>query len=376
VFFDNLSVNHYSGPMVEENHYYAFGLQMSGISDKALKSKYAQNKYRYNGKELQNQEFSDGSGLEDYDYGARMCDIQIGRWHKVDPFADKYEAISPYTYALNDPVNAIDHGGNLVIFVNGFMPDQWMGQDNRKYVSAPSPGTTATRGGYGPMSLQPNPGYSPYPGERTFATGSPTYLGQHFSYWGNENNPDAGIGGLFSQAFNDYNARYISASAGNASQAEDRYAEGMKAGQDLISQLDNGTITLGENETIKVIGHSQGAAFAAGIVSMLAKHNKYSSKLEVVYYLSPHQPGHFSHPSNVPGMQWSTLLDQVSGDNTNAMSLVNGGSDLEKINGISPQNTYVRSPKNKGYGGHLVDTYLDDLANYFRSQGIKVNVIQ
>jgi RHS repeat-associated protein len=84
---------------------------MAGISDKAIETQYTGNKYRYNTKELQSQEFNDGSGLELYDFSARMQDPQIGRFLMIDPSASKYSFVSPYAYVLNDPIRGSDPTG-------------------------------------------------------------------------------------------------------------------------------------------------------------------------------------------------------------------------------------------------------------------------
>ncbi len=86
---------------------------MNGISSKAAGG--INNKYKYNGKELQSGEFSDGSGLEEYDYGSRFQDPQIGKWITPDPLAEKFFDMTPYNYVANNTIINIDPDGEEYI---------------------------------------------------------------------------------------------------------------------------------------------------------------------------------------------------------------------------------------------------------------------
>src|SRR5690606_5554983 len=112
VFFDNLQVIHKPGPILEETHYYPFGLTMAGSSSKALAFGNPQNRFKFNdGTELANKEFSDGSGLEIYETPFRGYDPQIGRFHQLDQLAEVSLDWSPFVFASNNPISRNDRLG-------------------------------------------------------------------------------------------------------------------------------------------------------------------------------------------------------------------------------------------------------------------------
>ena len=105
--------------ILEENHYYPFGLKHQNYNvDKLDFETFPETgveivptnnqmyKYKFSGKELQEE-----LGLNLYDYGARNYDPTLGRWLSMDPKAETSRRFSPYAYALDNPVYYIDPDG-------------------------------------------------------------------------------------------------------------------------------------------------------------------------------------------------------------------------------------------------------------------------
>ncbi|MGE0930847.1 RHS repeat-associated core domain-containing protein [Peijinzhouia sedimentorum] len=103
VWYDQFSISSSQAVIIQENHYYPFGMQIAGL-ELDLDSR---NRYKFNGIERQT----------DLDLGLdlalfRSYDPSIGRWHQVDPKASARE--SPYAGMGNNPIYYADPLGDTV----------------------------------------------------------------------------------------------------------------------------------------------------------------------------------------------------------------------------------------------------------------------
>ena len=120
MFFDNTQVVHTRGAILEENHYYPFGMVMAGVSSQTAGN--LESKQKFQEQELAHKEFSDGSGLELYEFKYRMHDPQTGRFWQIDPLADKYVYNSTYAFSENQVISYRELEGLekvLAIFFHG-----------------------------------------------------------------------------------------------------------------------------------------------------------------------------------------------------------------------------------------------------------------
>jgi len=107
-------IRHYGRTVLAEHHYYPFGMlhfnrysQPNGKDD---------NRYLYNGKELQESLEHDWEGARPmevgfYQYGARNYDAPLVIWPTMDPHAENYYAWSPYNYVVSNPITRTDPRG-------------------------------------------------------------------------------------------------------------------------------------------------------------------------------------------------------------------------------------------------------------------------
>ncbi|HCN48619.1 MAG TPA: sugar-binding protein [Chryseobacterium sp.] len=309
--------------ILEENNYYPFGLNHSGYNSSPGTSSY---KYKYNGKELQETGY--------YDYGARMYMPDLGRWGTSDGKGELYLSKSPYSYANNTPVNAIDPDGNLVIFING----QHGGNGgSREYWSSSNPVGYMTANGGSPFAV-----YSRFD--------------QAVMRQLNDNNAmyvDGAMGGWKNTFFATEN---VNTSVTN--RINSGFAQGKKDAAEIIKNLARDETSGAIVETIKIVTHSMGGAYGKGYVKALKeyiaglpKEQQKQIKITLVADFDPFQAGSLKVDPNIKTQQF------IHEDNENIKGI--GWLANEKEQGISDNNVYINTGSSTD---HSVLTFFNDIS--------------
>ena len=192
----------------------------------------------------------------------------------MDPLAGKYPHLTPYNFSSNNPINAIDPDGKVVIFING-------------------------------MHLK---------GE-----------GGNRRYWGNTAN-------IIASQFKDFNSRFYDGSSGGIRNtgllawsatftfgaslfgsnifSASRRRDGKNMGYSQAAEI---YASLKEGETIKIATHSMGGAYGKGFIKGLRKYAKEQGmeydRIERVLDIATFQPGYQDKVDGVVHEQLSDSRD-------------------------------------------------------------------
>jgi RHS repeat-associated protein len=97
------TAEYYTAVVHSAQDYYPFGMEMPGRSFQS-----GGYRYGFNGKEKDPTEFG---SLTHFDYGFRIYNPALGRFLSVDPLKKEYPELTPYQFASNTPIQAIDLDG-------------------------------------------------------------------------------------------------------------------------------------------------------------------------------------------------------------------------------------------------------------------------
>ncbi|PWK20034.1 RHS repeat protein, partial [Xanthomarina spongicola] len=330
-YIDNVYASTGEPDIVEENNYYPFGLKHEGYGAPTVG---VDHKYGFGGKEEQ-----DEMELNMLDFGARMYDPAIGRWHVTDNLSELYFSNSTYVYALNTPLQAIDPDGNVVIFING----------NHK-------GEGAT--GYEEWRK----GTSSY----NF-NGVSTYWRNNGRFFDDEvqlqlrdySSPiyrDGSAGGFFGVSSD--NPIGVNMAAGRI---RNGFAQGNRDAKTIIANLKRDKTTGEIIETIKIITHSMGGAYGKGYVKALKKYistlpieQQRQIRITLVADFDPHQAGSLTADPNIHTQQYTHKNGKGRKDSDRLGWLAN-----QRQNGLSDSNYF----EDENEAAHSIFTFFNDISN-------------
>ncbi len=107
-----VTIDYYKPDVLTATDYAPFGLILSGRNYNAPNAK--DYTYGFNGNLNDNEAKGEGNMV---DFGARVYDVRLGRFFATDKYMNERFFYTPYSFAANKPILAIDYKGNVDVIV-------------------------------------------------------------------------------------------------------------------------------------------------------------------------------------------------------------------------------------------------------------------